>query len=111
MRGVQAALARGIMASAVAMVAERMVETALSDATTDRQFSVRQRAQERVLEYTGTVVSGRGLTVNVDNRRIDEQTLDAWHSRGPDGLTGAERFRAHQARIITSEPDSSSEAT
>ena len=71
MRGVQAALARGIMASAVAMVAEKMVETALSDATTDRQLSVRQRAQERVLEYTGVVTVTSGVTVNVDNRRLD----------------------------------------
>lgn len=69
------------------------------DATASR-LAVSERANARLLEAAGVLKTGAGVTVNVDARSIDQASLSGWNTAGPDGLTGAERYRASQATIV-----------
>ena len=67
---------------------------------TAARLAVAERAIRTQHEVAGTIRSGQGVTVNVDARSVDGGSLSAWNEPGPDGLTGAERFRASQARTV-----------
>ncbi len=72
------------------------------DATASR-LAVSERANARLLEAAGVLKTGQGVTVNVDARNVDAGAVGNWNEQGPDGLTGAERFRASQARVVEPE--------
>ena len=69
----------------------------VEEGSTAAHRAVNVRASVGLLETGGIKQVSSGVVVNVDARRIDAQALGAWDQQGPDGLTGAERFRASQA--------------
>lgn len=71
---------------------------------TAARLAVAERAIRTQHEVAGTIRSGGGVLVQINNANVDGGAMGDWNAVGPDGLTGAERFRASQARVVEPEP-------
>lgn len=67
---------------------------------TAARLAVAERAIRTQHEVAGTIRSGGGINVQINNANVDGGAMVDWSSVGPDGLTGADRFRASRARVV-----------
>ena len=75
-------LARAILQEHAPKAALNLVEMSDQDAATDREKQVRYQAAVKVLEAAGVIKADKGVTVNVDSRRIDIRAKQLWAQGG-----------------------------
>ena len=75
-------LARAILQEHAPKAALNLVEMSDQDAATDREKQVRYQAAVKVLEAAGVIKADKGVTVNVDSRRIDIRARQLWAQGG-----------------------------